>query len=95
MNLSLDFPDYDPQQALARRAGLEAAAARFEQWMAEPDSPVRAGRRAPARAGVFAPRPEALAPELRQALERRGMGRLYVHQAEAIRAAAGGGMWWW
>ncbi len=90
MNLSLDFPDYDPQQALARRAGLEAAAARFEQWMAEPDSPVRAVRRAPARAGEFAPLPEALAPELRQALERRGMGRLYVHQAEAIRAAAGG-----
>ena len=39
---------------LARRTGLAGAIARFEEWMADPDSPVRAIRRQPARAGEFA-----------------------------------------
>ncbi|MBX5495953.1 MAG: DEAD/DEAH box helicase, partial [Bryobacteraceae bacterium] len=52
--------------------------------MARPDSPVRAIRHQPAKAGEFAEIPAAIDPRLRQALESRGIGRLYVHQAEAF-----------
>ena len=45
MNLTLGFPEFDPETALARRAGLEAAVVRFQQWMAEPDSPIHSVRR--------------------------------------------------
>ena len=34
---------------LARRTGLAGAIARFEEWMADPESPVRAIRRQPAK----------------------------------------------
>lgn len=37
----------------------------------------------PAKPGSYADFPEALDPSLRQALERRGISRLYSHQAEA------------
>ncbi len=87
MNLSPGFPDFDPGGSLARRAGVEEAVARFEQWMQEADSPVRSVRRQAPRPGEYAPLPESLEPALRQVLESRGMGRLYVHQAEAVRLA--------
>ena len=38
-----------------------------------------------ARPAVFAPFPETLKPQLRQALENRGIHQLYSHQAEAFR----------
>src|SRR5690242_10792619 len=75
---------------LARRTGLAGAIARFEEWMADPESPVRAIRRQPARPGVFADFPEALAPPLKQSLVSRGIRQLYSHQAEAFEHAAGG-----
>ena len=84
-NLSLGFPEFDPETALARRAGLEAAVARFQEWMAEPESPIRSLRHEPARPGEFAPVPESLHPALRQVLGARGVDRLYIHQAESIR----------
>jgi DEAD/DEAH box helicase domain-containing protein len=89
-NLSLGFPQFDPETAPARRAGIEAAVARFQQWMAEPDSPVRSVRREPARPGEFAPIPETLEPALREVLRQRGIDRLYAHQAESVRLAAEG-----
>ena len=58
--------------------------------MADPDSPVRAIRRQPAKAGVFAEFPEALAPSLKQSLVSRGIRQLYSHQAEAFEHAAAG-----
>ena len=58
--------------------------------MADPESPVRAIRRQPAKPGVFAEFPEALAPPLKQSLVSRGIRQLYSHQAEAFEHAAGG-----
>ena len=81
MNLALDFP--------ARPNGLEGAIDRFREWMAHPDSPVRAIRHQPARAGEYVDFPESLAPALRQALISRGIRRLYSHQAEAFAHAIG------
>jgi DEAD/DEAH box helicase domain-containing protein len=72
----------------ARPTGLAGAIARFEEWMADPESPVRAVRRQAAKLGVFADFPDGLAPALRQALNSRGIHQLYSHQAEAFRHAA-------
>src|SRR5579862_1970288 len=70
--------------------GLEATIARFEEWMANPDSPVRAIRRQPAREGEFAEFPESLAPVLRNGLIKRGIQKLYSHQAATLAHADGG-----
>ncbi|MGQ9635066.1 MAG: DEAD/DEAH box helicase [Bryobacteraceae bacterium] len=83
MNLSLPFPHPSEASALTR-SSLEAALARFQEWMAEPDSPVRAIRCAPARAGQFTPLPQRIRPALGEMLARRGIAQLYSHQAEAI-----------
>ncbi|HJU36277.1 MAG TPA: DEAD/DEAH box helicase [Gaiellaceae bacterium] len=45
----------------------------------------------PAREARTAPLPGSLQPALREALARRGIDELYVHQAEAYAAARGGG----
>ena len=45
----------------------------------------------PAHDARTAPLPDSLQPTLRQALAGRGIGELYVHQAEAYAAARGGG----
>ena len=44
----------------------------------------------PGAEGSFAPYPPFLAPQLRQALEVRGIHKLYAHQAHALEAATGG-----
>mgnify|MGYP000342015679 CR=1 FL=1 len=90
MNLSLPFSEPESERSLTRRGGLEAAVSRFREWMAEPGSPVRALRCAPARPGDFADVPEWILPPLRLALQKRGVSRLYSHQAEAIGLIAGG-----
>jgi DEAD/DEAH box helicase domain-containing protein len=90
MNLSLGFPEAAQERILARQSGLSGAIERFEQWMADPESPVRAVRRQAARPGEFAEFPAALAPVLQKALVARGIDRLYTHQAEAFLHAADG-----
>ena len=75
---------------LARRTGLTGAIARFQEWMADPDSPVRAIRHQPARPGVYLDFPEALAPSLKQSLASRGIRQLYSHQALALQHAEAG-----
>ncbi len=96
MSLSLGFPDPvgfpEPveEKMLARRTGLAGAIARFQEWMADPDSPVRAIRHQPARDGVFVDFPETLAPPLKQSLASRGILQLYSHQAQALEHAAAG-----
>src|SRR2546425_1137138 len=100
VNLSLGFPDPPAlrendladksERSLTRRTGLAGAIARFEEWMADPDSPVRAIRRQPAQPGMFAEFPEALAPPLKQSLVSRGIRQLYSHQAEAFTHAVAG-----
>ena len=90
MNLSLGFPEPAQERILARQSGLSGAIERFEQWMTDPDSPVRAVRRQAARPGEFIELPETLAPALQQALVSRGIDRLYTHQAEAFAHATTG-----
>jgi len=42
----------------ARPTGIAGAVARFEEWMADPESPVRAVRRQAAKPGVFSDFPD-------------------------------------
>ena len=72
------------------RGGVETAVARFEEWMAVPDSPIRAIRRQPAQPPQFAAIPDGVATQLRSALERRGIAQLYTHQAEAFHLTEAG-----
>ncbi|HLM46511.1 MAG TPA: DEAD/DEAH box helicase, partial [Myxococcaceae bacterium] len=44
----------------------------------------------PERAGLYSPVPEEVAPQVREALRRRGIERLFSHQAEAYRLARAG-----
>ncbi len=96
MNLTLRFPDPEglPEAArermLARTTGLAGAIERFQEWMANPDSPVRAIRHQPAKDGEFVEFPELLATSLQQALRERGVAKLYSHQSEALAHAEGG-----
>src|SRR6476659_8065069 len=85
-----DLPGATREKMLARQTGLAGANARFQEWMADPDSPVRAIRHQAAREGVFAPFPEALAAPLKQALVTRGIAQLYSHQAAAFEHVARG-----
>src|ERR1700720_2088907 len=91
MNLTLGFPEPAQDRILAKRTGLAGAIARFQEWMANPDSPVRAIRHQAARLGVFVEFPDSLAPALRQALIARGVRQLYSHQAAAFQHASVGG----
>jgi DEAD/DEAH box helicase domain-containing protein len=75
---------------LARTTGLAGAIERFTEWMANPDSPVRAIRHQAAKEGEYADFPEPLAVSLRQALQGRGIAKLYSHQAEALAHAERG-----
>jgi len=83
-NLSLGLTE------LAPRGGLEVSVARFEEWMALPDSPIRAIRRQPAREAEYAAIPDSLHPALRDMLAARGIPRLYTHQARACELSAEG-----
>ena len=83
-NLTLGFPEFSPETGLARAAGLEATLARFQAWRADDHSPIRAIHHLPARPGEYAPFPEGVEDQLRQALLEQGIGQLYSHQAEAF-----------
>src|SRR5579883_2520717 len=89
MNLSLGLSD-GTAFGVTRATGVETSVARFEQWMADPDSPIRAIRHQPAREGEYAAIPERIAPAIRAVLESRGIPRLYAHQAEAVRLSLEG-----
>jgi DEAD/DEAH box helicase domain-containing protein len=84
MNLTLGLSE-SAAFGVARPSGVETSVARFEQWMADPDSPIRAIRHQPAREGEYVAIPESVAPALRGMLEARGIPRLYTHQAESFR----------
>jgi len=76
--------------ALPATRSLEAMVALYEAAHREPDSPIRAVRHEPAAEAVFAPMPASVDPRLRAALERRGIARLYCHQADAFEAIQAG-----
>ncbi|HEY2014961.1 MAG TPA: DEAD/DEAH box helicase, partial [Bryobacteraceae bacterium] len=90
MDLSLGFPEFSQELAVASKPSLEIVLSRFRSIHQEPDSPVRAIHHEPAKEGVFADIPAVVDPRLRAALERRGIARLYVHQADALARIEGG-----
>src|SRR4029077_13037104 len=89
MNLSLKLSESLPGLRW-RGGGVETSIARFQQWMADPDSPIRAIRRQAAREGEYAEIPDAVGPVVRRMLEARGIPRLYTHQAETFRLCVEG-----
>jgi DEAD/DEAH box helicase domain-containing protein len=90
MNLALGFAESPHELSTVSRNSLEGLVARFRAAHLEPDSPVRAVHHQPAVEGVFSDLPESIDVRLRQALERRGIARLYTHQADAFVAVEAG-----
>ena len=82
-NLPLNL--FSPRETL-----IESALARFQEWMAQPDSPIRAIHRQPAAAARYVDVPTEIEPVVRQALTKRGITRLYSHQEAAFRAVVAG-----
>src|SRR5436305_2066289 len=74
MNLSLGFPN----------TGLETVVTQLQAAHREPDSSVRAIHHQPANEGTFSEMPPGLDSRLVTALEKRGITRLYSHQADAF-----------
>ena len=89
-NLSLGFPEPAAERIVARNTGLEGVVERFEGWMQQPDSPVRAIRRIPAREAEFIDIPASIPDPIRNALAKRGVSQLYSHQADAFEAVQQG-----
>jgi DEAD/DEAH box helicase domain-containing protein len=90
MNLSLGFPEFTQELAVATKPSLEAVVSRFRSVHQEPDSPVRAIHHQAAADGEYAEMPAGVDARLRAALAERGIARLYTHQADAFdRVAAG------
>ncbi|HJZ96684.1 MAG TPA: DEAD/DEAH box helicase [Candidatus Solibacter sp.] len=90
MNLSLGFPEFSRELSLTPRQSLETVVSGFSELHRQPDSPVRAIHHQPASEGVFADVPAIVDERLRAALEKRGIARLYSHQAEAFDLTAAG-----
>src|SRR5439155_13542484 len=72
------------QLASTKESSLAALVQEFERLIDQPESPVRAVRRQPATDGTFQDIPVSVDIRLRDALKRRGIERLYTHQAEAF-----------
>ncbi len=90
MNLSLGFPEFSQERALARHPNLNHVVAQFEALNGRADGGVRSIRHIPARPPEYASIPDEVQAGLRHILEQRGIERLYIHQAESFRLAAGG-----
>ena len=88
MNYSLEFPagnpDLSKELAISPRQSLEAVVSTFRKAHAEPDSAVRAIHHQVAVEGTYADIPVPVDARLRAALGKRGIERLYTHQAEAF-----------
>jgi len=90
MNLSLGFPEFTQELAVATKPSLEAVVSRFRSTHQEPDSPVRAIHHQASTEGEYAEMPAGVDPRLRAALAERGIARLYTHQTEAFERVAAG-----
>jgi DEAD/DEAH box helicase domain-containing protein len=90
MDLSLGFPEFSQEIALASKPSLDAVIARFRSAHQDPESPVRAIHHQPAAEGTFADIPAEVDSRLRAALEQRGIKQLYVHQEESFQQIAAG-----
>jgi DEAD/DEAH box helicase domain-containing protein len=78
------------RKELALQGALEKLAPGPIERPDTPDAVVTAVRRLPAVAARYAPFPDSLDPRLIAAFERRGVGQLYSHQAEAVAHLAAG-----
>ena len=94
MNYSLGFPDLSRELSLSTtispKQSLEAVVSYFRAKHLEADSAVRAIHHQPAAEGTFADMPALVDARLRAALEKRGISRLYCHQADAFAAIQAG-----
>ena len=90
MDLSLGFPEFSKDLAIATKPSLEAVVSRFQSVNKQPDSPVRAIHHQAATEGSFSDIPAGVDARLRTALEKRGIARLYTHQADAFEQTAAG-----
>ena len=90
MNYSLGFPDLSRELSISPKQSLEAVVSYFRSKHLEPDSAVRAIHHQPAAEGTFADIPALVDGKLRAALEKRGIARLYSHQADAFAAVQAG-----
>ncbi|HLK67063.1 MAG TPA: DEAD/DEAH box helicase [Bryobacteraceae bacterium] len=90
MDLSLGFPEFTQELAISSNPSLDAVVTRFQDLHRKPNSPVRAIHHQPASEGVYADIPAAVDARLRAALTKRGITRLYVHQADAFEQIAAG-----
>ena len=88
MNYSLGFPDLSRELSLSTsispKQSLEAVVSYFQSKHLEADSAVRAIHHQPAAEATFADMPALVDPKLRSALAKRGIARLYSHQADAF-----------
>ena len=73
-----------------QKPALNALVARFRSSYQDPDSPVRAIHHQPAAEGSFSGIPVEVDVRLKKSLEKRGIARLYTHQAEAFSALESG-----
>ena len=90
MDLSLGFPEFSQELSVSSNPSLDAVVSRFQSLHRQPDSPVRAIHHQEATEGSFSDMPAALDAGLRAALEKRGITRLYVHQADSFEQIAAG-----
>jgi DEAD/DEAH box helicase domain-containing protein len=90
MHPSSEFTEASLQLHLSRKPAVETVVSRFQSVHEQTDSPVRAIHHQPASNGEFAELPAEVNERLRHALERRGIARLYSHQAAALAAVRDG-----
>jgi DEAD/DEAH box helicase domain-containing protein len=90
MNLSLDFGSAALTPSQNNSTGVEEIVSLFRGLILEPDSPVRAIRHEPAKAGEYRPFPQGIDDRLQSACRSKGIEKLYSHQAEAITSALEG-----
>src|SRR5688572_22611695 len=82
--------DLSLQQALQRMLAEFESGARTGVHTADDDPHVTAARRLDPVEAKYAPFPESMDPRLQQALRKRGLDQLYIHQAEAVDHALAG-----
>jgi len=87
-SLSLLFPEL-PAKA-GGKGELAPILNKFERMALDPNGPIRAIRRTPAKLGDYATCPDTVNPKLREILAARGIDKLYSHQALACEKVQAG-----
>ena len=98
MNLALDFGEPKPDKTLTvaknplapTDSSLERVVETFEAMQGQPNSPITAIRRQPAREAELVKMPDNVDARLTATLKQRGVSKLYSHQREAFDQIADG-----